>query len=144
MCHIWFPPLLADYVIISVLSQTGSSACLKKAFCKTCVTIALRNPDDFILDKQKKVSIAKNFTVYRQNGQSVKIHLARLISYLVPSMYLHPASGFYSQSVSASVNFTFKTASRSINAGIKLSRINRSIFQHRKTSSVAFFPIIIK
>ena len=43
------PPLLADYVIISVLSQTGSSACLKKAFCKTCVTIALRNPDDFIL-----------------------------------------------------------------------------------------------
>ena len=69
----------------------------------------------------------KTFTVYRQNGQSVKIHLARLISYLVSSMYLHPASGFYSQSVSASVNFTFKTASRSINAGIKLSRINRSI-----------------
>ena len=33
----------------AVLSQTGSSACLKKAFCKTCVTIALRNPDDFIL-----------------------------------------------------------------------------------------------
>ena len=29
--------------------QTRSSACLKKAFCKTCVTIALRNPDDFIL-----------------------------------------------------------------------------------------------
>ena len=49
MCHIWFPPLLADYVIISGLPQTGSGACLKKAFCKMYVTITLRNPDDFIL-----------------------------------------------------------------------------------------------
>ena len=43
------------------LPQTGSKACLKKAFCKMCVTITLRNPDDFILVQAKESVDSQKF-----------------------------------------------------------------------------------
>ena len=43
------------------LPQTGSRTCLKKAFCKMCVTITLRNPDNFILVQAKESVDSQKF-----------------------------------------------------------------------------------